>query len=118
MNALAAIAMMVAAATAPDVSVRVVVEPPVIPFHRQTEYTIVVEAPAEAKVSFPEMAGKFGGLAVYGTPERTRESIAGGRVQIVDEPSPAHSPIWPATGGVAPQADGPPAISERSVSPR
>ena len=82
MNALAAIAMIFAAATTPEVSVRVVVEPPVIPFHRQAEYTIEVEAPAEAKVSFPEMAGKFGGLAVYGTPQRARENLSGGRVRI------------------------------------
>jgi len=82
MNLLASIALVLAAAAPPDVAVRVVVEPPVIPFHRQAEYRIEVEAPAGAKVSIPEMAGKFGGLAVYGPPERTREEIRGGRVRI------------------------------------
>lgn len=82
MNTLASIALLLAAASAQDVTVRVVVDPPVIPFHRQAEYMIEVEAPAETKVSFPEMAGKFGGLAIYGTPERTREDIPGDRVRI------------------------------------
>lgn len=82
MNALVSITLFFAAATAPDVSVRVHVDPPVIPFHRQAEYTIEVEAPAGANVSFGEMAGKFGGLAVYGVPERTREEPSGGRVRI------------------------------------
>jgi hypothetical protein len=82
MSAFVSIALIFAAATARDLSVSVVVDPPVIPFHRQAEYTIEVEAPAEAKVSFPEMAGKFGGLAVYGVPERAREELSGGRVRI------------------------------------
>ncbi|HOF40632.1 MAG TPA: hypothetical protein PLD73_11195 [Candidatus Hydrogenedentes bacterium] len=82
MSLIASIAWLVAAASAPEVNVRVVVEPPVIPFHRQAEYRIEVEAPADANVSIPEMAGKFGGLAVYGPPVREREEIRGGRVKI------------------------------------
>lgn len=82
MSLLASIALILVAPAAADVDVRVFVEPPVIPFHRQAEFTIEVVAPPDAKVSLPEMAGKFGGLAVYGSPERIREEISGGRVRI------------------------------------
>ncbi|HOD50077.1 MAG TPA: hypothetical protein PLM14_07270 [Candidatus Hydrogenedentes bacterium] len=82
MSLLTSIVLILAAAAAPEVDVRVTVEPSVIPFHRQAEYTIEVEAPADSKVSFPEMAGKFGGLAVYGSPERTREELPRGRARI------------------------------------
>lgn len=82
MNAVLAIAMLCASAAAAEVDVRVTVSPPVIPFHRQAEYVIEVEAPAETTITLPEMAGKFGGLAIYGPPERTREDIARGRVRV------------------------------------
>ena len=82
MIAVVAIAMLYASAAAGDVDVRVTVSPPVIPFHRQAEYVIEVEALAETEITLPEMAGKFGGLAIYGPPERTREEIARGRVRV------------------------------------
>ena len=61
MNSLLGIALLMAAAGSP-VDVSVTLSPPVIPFHRQAEYTITVEAPNDVDVKFPQMVKKFGGL--------------------------------------------------------
>ena len=64
MNTLLGIAFLMAAAGGNPVDVSVTLSPPVIPFHRQAEYTIAVEAPADVDVKFPQMVNKFGGLSV------------------------------------------------------
>ena len=64
MNTLLGIAFLMAAAGGNPVDVSVTLSPPVIPFHRQAEYTITVEAPADVDVKFPQMVKKFGGLEV------------------------------------------------------
>jgi hypothetical protein len=61
MSTLLGIALLAAAAGSP-VDVSVTLKPPVIPFHRQAEYTISVEAPEGVDVKFPQMVGKLGGL--------------------------------------------------------
>ena len=61
MSTLLGIALLAAAAGSP-VDVSVTLNPPVIPFHRQAEYTISVEAPEGVDVKFPQMVGKLGGL--------------------------------------------------------
>ncbi len=68
----------------PDINVAVTVDPPVIPFHRQTKFTITVEAPESADVELPQMAGKFGGLNVYGQPDYLMEPLPNGRKRIVE----------------------------------
>lgn len=73
----------VAAAQNP-VDVYVTVDPPEIPFHRQTRVSITVEAPANAEVTMPQLAGKFGGLNVYGEPDFTMEALPDGRKRVVE----------------------------------
>lgn len=63
-------------------NVRVTLDPPEIPFHKQTRFTIVVEAPAEADVKIPPMVDKFGGLSVYGQPTYSSTVLDKGRKQI------------------------------------
>ena len=46
------------------VTAYVTLDPPIIPFHRQAQYSIVVEAPNDLEVTFPNMVDKFGGLGV------------------------------------------------------
>jgi len=72
MNALLGIAMLMAAAGGNPVDVSVTLSPPVIPFHRQAEYTITVEAPADVDVKFPQMVKKFGGLETSDLRHNTR----------------------------------------------
>jgi len=66
------------------VDVYVTVDSPVIPFHRQTRFTITVEAPEDAEIDLPQMADKFGGLNVYGQPDFTTESFSDGRKRITE----------------------------------
>ena len=66
----------------PTVEVRVRLEPPVIPYHRQATYTIIAEGPADAGIKLPDMVDKFGGLAVYGSPEFSAENLEDGRVHV------------------------------------
>ena len=71
-----------AADEAPPFDVRVTLEPPVIPFHRQARYTISVEGPdgtesaagrpdAASGVKLPDMLDKFGGLSVADVRDET-----------------------------------------------
>ncbi len=71
------------AAPTDRVDVRAAVEPPVIPFHRQTELTITVDAPADAQIHLPDIAGVAGALEVVGplhAPDRT--NLADGRSRL------------------------------------
>ena len=72
-----------AVAQAP-VDVSVTVDAPVIPFHRQTRFTITVEAPENAEITLPQMADKFVGLNVYGQPDFTIEPLPDGRKRIAE----------------------------------
>lgn len=68
------------AANDAPVSVNVTLGPPVIPFHRQAQFTIAVEAPEGVDITFPDMLERFGGLNVYGTPTYSMEPRGDGRV--------------------------------------
>lgn len=84
MNLLLAIGIsLMSAAESGGVDVSVMLRPPVIPFHKQAGFRIVVEAPADANVQLTDMTPKFGGLLVHGTPTRTTEKAPGGRQRIV-----------------------------------
>ncbi|HOE65807.1 MAG TPA: hypothetical protein PLO62_04720 [Candidatus Hydrogenedentes bacterium] len=61
------------------VDVRVLLEPNVIPFHRQAKFTISVEGPADMPVEIAPMGGKFGGLDIYGQPKQDVQALRGGR---------------------------------------
>jgi hypothetical protein len=78
------IASLALAADNVDVVVRVTLEPPVVPFHRQARFSITVDAPSDADVKLPDMTDKFGGLSVYGLPEYQAESLDEGRVRITE----------------------------------
>lgn len=64
------------------VHVTVTLAPPVIPFHRQTSFTITVEAPADLDVNFPDMIDRFGGLNIYGVPEYSMVPLKSERVRM------------------------------------
>jgi hypothetical protein len=85
MNALLAIGLALAAAVESDtpVDVYVSLDPPVIPFHKQARYRVVVEAPADVEPTFPDMVGKLGGLDVKDY-QRETTSLRGGRKRITD----------------------------------
>jgi hypothetical protein len=73
-----------AAAEPAPVEIYVSVAPPIIPFHRQARYSIIVEAPARMDVLLPEMTNQFGGLNIYGPPERKVEPLRNGRERITE----------------------------------
>ena len=82
MNTLSAIALaFLAAASDGDVTASVRLAPPVIPFHRQATFTLVVEAPSDVE---PQIADRFGGLGIYGTPSRDVTTLRGGRKRITE----------------------------------
>ncbi|MDQ1257931.1 MAG: hypothetical protein QG656_2539 [Candidatus Hydrogenedentes bacterium] len=78
MNALMAIALLCAAAAEPSVSVEASLDPPVVPFHRDANYTIAVTVNGEADVTMPDMVGRFGGLEVHDV-QRNTEAVEGGK---------------------------------------
>lgn len=81
---LTAILVLSAFAAEAEVDVRVILDPPVTPYHKQPRFTIQVEAPEGAGVKLPDMVDHFGGLAVYGTPEYRSESLRGNRIRITE----------------------------------
>ena len=83
MTPLIAIGLLLVAADGPAVDVRVTLDPPVIPFHRQARYTIVVEAPDDLDVQLPDMVDQFGGLGVADV-GRDTQSLRGGRRRIAE----------------------------------
>jgi len=83
MTPLIAIGLLLVAADGPAVDVRVTLDPPVIPFHRQARYTIVVEAPDDLEVQLPDMVDQFGGLGVADVRRDTR-TLRGGRRRIAE----------------------------------
>ena len=84
MSALLGIAVFVAAAAGErPVDVSVTLDPPVIPFHRQAEYSIIVEAPNDVDVKFPQMVDKFAGLGVADLRRDTKD-LKGNRRRITE----------------------------------
>ena len=84
MSALLGIAVFVAAAAGErPVDVSITLAPPVIPFHRQAEYSIVVEAPNDVEVKFPQMVDKFAGLGVADLRRDTKD-LKGNRRRITE----------------------------------
>lgn len=70
--------------TGANAQVRVTLDPPEIPFHKQTRFTIAVEAPANADVKIPHMVDKFGGLSVYGQPTHSSSVLENGRKLVTE----------------------------------
>lgn len=70
---------------AQDVHVEVRLEPPVVPFHVQPTFTVIVEAPAGTEnVELPNMVERFGGLSVYGSPEFSKQNLPNDRVRTTE----------------------------------
>ena len=82
MNTLLVIAFSLAAGLPDGVDAWVTVDPPIIPFHRQSTFSISVEAPADMEVALPALVGKIGGLDVYGEASFTTEPLDGGRKRV------------------------------------
>ena len=100
MSALVAIAFVVASAAAEaPVEVHVTLDPPVIPFHKQARYTIIVHVTGDTDVRFPDMVDKFGGLNVQDIRRDTKPS-RGDRRRITE--TYVLDPIWAGTYPIAP----------------
>lgn len=83
MSTLIAVSLVALAADGP-VEAYAVVDSPVIPFHRQAVYSLVVETDSETEVELPQMVGHFGGLDVYGPPKQSVEVVNGSRRRITE----------------------------------
>ncbi|HOV74057.1 MAG TPA: hypothetical protein P5318_07245 [Candidatus Hydrogenedentes bacterium] len=70
---------MAAAADTPAVNAYATLDPPVIPFHRQARFTVVVETPKDIDPKLPDMIDKFGGLAVADIHRETTPLKGGAR---------------------------------------
>ena len=80
-----AVAFVLAAGLAPaQVDVKVTLSPPIVPFHKQAAFTVVVEAPAGVDVKLPDMRDHFGKLAVAGVPDYHSEPIGDDRVRTTE----------------------------------
>ena len=78
------LAASVPAATAdPTVDVRTQLAPPAIPFHRQAQFSIVVEAPEDIEVKLPDMLEKMGGVPVSDVRRDTKQ-LGKNRVRITE----------------------------------
>lgn len=64
-----------------EVTVNVILDPPEIPFHRQSLLTVVVEAPADLDVTLPNMIEKVAGLTIADVRRKT-DTLRGGRRRI------------------------------------
>ncbi len=65
-----------------DISLRVTLEPQLIPFHQFATYTVTVEAPATANIRFGDMVEKMGGLQVTSGPDHSSVPIEGDRIRV------------------------------------
>ena len=84
MSVLIAIAWLAVASADPaQVDVYATLDPPVVPFHRQAEYTITAETPADVEVKMPDMLDKFSGLSVADV-RRNTEVLKGNRRRIIE----------------------------------
>jgi len=98
---IAIVALFGAAVSASDAPVDVYVEllPPVVPFHRQAEYRIVVDVTGDVSVLLPDMVGKFGGVDVADV-RRHSKVLKDGRRRLVE--SYVLDPIVAATYAIYP----------------
>lgn len=69
------------AADMPSVDVYVTVDPPVFPYHKQTQFTVSVEHPADVPVEIPELADQFGALMITSPGELKTEPLGKDRVR-------------------------------------
>ncbi len=69
-------------ATCP-VNVRIVLDRPVIPFHRQAKFSVIVEVPQDIEPRLPNMVDQFGGLMVANVDRRT-ETLKDQRRRITE----------------------------------
>ena len=67
-----------------QVDVEVTLSPPIVPFHKQATFTVVVEAPAGLNVKLPDMRDHFGKLAVYGILDHHSEPVGEDRVRTTE----------------------------------
>jgi hypothetical protein len=72
---------LLAASDAP-VTVSVALDPPIIPYHKQAKFSIVIEAPAGIEVKAPDMSKVFGQLEMAGFPDTTTEDLDEGRKRV------------------------------------
>ncbi|HOZ49001.1 MAG TPA: hypothetical protein PLO37_11300 [Candidatus Hydrogenedentes bacterium] len=70
-------------ADAASVDVRVVLDPPVVPFHRPARYQLIVEVTGDVEVKMPDLLEEFAGIEVHDV-ERATEAIKGGHKRITD----------------------------------
>ncbi len=81
---LAAALVLAGGLVAAQVDVKVALSPPIVPFHKQAAFTVVVEAPAGIGIKLPDMRDHFGKLAVYGVPGHHSEPTGEDRVRITE----------------------------------
>jgi hypothetical protein len=101
MNALvAAVCLFAAAVESPEVHVRVALDPPSLPFHKQAVFTIEIDAPEGLEVDVGEMVGRFGGLNAV--PGESASVIKNGRrystiTYVIDPIRPGDYAVEPVT---------------------
>ena len=66
-----------------QVEVRVTLDPPEIPFHRQAKLSIIVEAPNDLEIKFPNMIDHLGGLTASNV-DRNTEILKKGRRRLTE----------------------------------
>lgn len=71
------------AMAADDVNAYIEANPLEIPWHKTTEVSVVVEAPAGASVALDDPSKQFGGLVPFGDPVVTTEKLSDGRKRVV-----------------------------------
>lgn len=84
MNAWVCIGWLTLAAAGGEVTVELRLEPPIIPFHEEARFSIVVESPADVSVHFPDRTGRFGRLNVPDTPEYRSEALENDRIRRIE----------------------------------
>jgi hypothetical protein len=72
------IALMAVGAADEGVVAHATLDPPIMPYHKQSVFSVIVEAPPDVEVRIESMVDRFGGLGVYGEPEYERELLKGG----------------------------------------
>ncbi len=84
MSSLFAIALTVIAAADETVVVHATLDPPITPYHKQSVFLVIVEAPPGVDARIESMVDRFGGLGVYGVPEYDRELLKNGATRITE----------------------------------
>lgn len=76
--------MLLSAGARAEVDARVILSPPVVPFHQQATLTLIVESPAGLELDMPDLRSLLGDLKVDGTPEHKRELVGEDRVRLTE----------------------------------